>query len=621
MRVLKLGDGWSQHPCPTATMPIFTPSRLAIIVLSSSLVILLWTFGLSRPLAAPALPIIDHHGQEIASTVTLPSTTPYTHTTAHRSIAPGATSVPEHDKDGVRWKDRMNGTVSEPYKETIQPPTHGVADFCKDAPGARHIMVVMKTSKAEIKSRLPTHLESLLECVPNFAIFSDHSGEINGYTVHNALEPISGDTKRNYEEFHEYQLMHADTEHEPDMAKTKALDKWKFLPMVYQAYHLRPSARFFIFIEADTSLSWTNLLQWAGRLDYRIPYHSGAPTYMGGVQIAQRGSGILLSQAAMRRYAKSYDELYESKWEPQVAKECCGDLLLTKALNDAHVELYTSWPMLQTEQPSTLDYTKKIWCSPAISWHHVLGDDLKGMWENEKKWVAAKGWKEPYLYRDAFADYVASHMEAQKVDWDNLSTDTKIVAPQGRQKQLKEEEERKKKHEEEEAEKKKHEVEAEREKTEQGKQDEEKSPESLRPSEETAEDEKKPTSTQTIPAPTDTSTTVSSPSPPPHQNRAPAPADDNDNQPPNWDKLTSLFLNAGDSAARCQKACIDVPDCLQWRYTTFGDGECHLGKVLRLGAKKAPKSDVKWTSGWLVERTGKVTKDWKCKKPQWKFYQ
>ncbi|KAH9876453.1 hypothetical protein J1614_003584 [Plenodomus biglobosus] len=633
-------------------MPLLTPSRLAVVFVSFSLITFFWTFGLPRPLAAPALPLIHHYGQESVHTESATST-PDTHATAHTAAAPAATRLPDYDGAGAggRWEEEQvnatgptNGTDAlpvqqepEPYTEITEPPTHHVAEFCKQAQGAQHVMVVIRTSKAEIKTRLPTRLESLLECVPNFAIFSDHSGEINGYKVHNALESISGDTKRGHAEFHEYQLMHADAEHEPDAAKTKELEKWKFLPMVYQAYHLRPSARFFIFIEADTSLSWTNLLQWVGRLDYRIPYHSGAPTFMGGVQISQRGAGILLSQGALRRYVKSYDELYESQWEAQIAKECCGDLLLSMALNDAHVELYSSWPMLQTEQPGTLDYTQKLWCVPAVSWHHMVGDDLRAMWENEKKWIEAKGWKEPYLYRDAFREYVESHLDTQKDDWDNLSLDTKIVAPQGRQQQIKEEEERKKKHEEEEEAQKKQEEQEEQEEQEQEQeqgaaqnekadQDEHKSPVALKSS---AEEKTwtKPTASKPTPkskgnadidtdSPTPTPTpisTLSSKSITPIEKRS------NDDSNPDWDKLTELFTNAGDSADRCQKACSDVPDCLQWRYTTFGDGECHLGKVLRLGKKS--EGDVKWTSGWLTERVAKVTEGWKCKGAEWKFNQ
>jgi hypothetical protein len=125
-----------------------------------------------------------------------------------------------------------------------------------------------------------------------------------------------------------------------------------------------------------------------------------------------------LSQGAIRRYAKSYDEIYQTKWEKDTGTECCGDLMLAKALGDAHVEFYASWPLLQSEQPSTLDYTRKHWCAPAVSWHHIDGNDLTRQWDIEKKWTTANGWKKPYLYRDAYHDSVEPHIETQKVGWD-----------------------------------------------------------------------------------------------------------------------------------------------------------------------------------------------------------
>lgn len=641
-------------------MPLLTPSRIAILVLSFSLISFFWTFGLPSQLGQPSLPIIDHyehtnvHTEPIIPAPTIKST----HATApkptvhgerpaedddHRwddatkkaatqdgqTTAPGPleTGVAAHDEDGGRWEDKekakegdktskveevsgifvpttlvtalmpapsgvnaTNGTVTATTAALESTPTQSASKFCKDVRGAPHVMVILRISKAEIDNKLSPHLLGLLSCVPNFAIFSDHAGEFEGHTVHNALESISFEAKFHHDEFREYQIMHADAEHKPDPKRTKDLDKWKFLPMVYKAYHLNPSAKFYIFIEADTSLSWTNMLQWVNRLDYRIPYYSGAPTFMNSVQFAQRGSGILLSQGALRRYAKSYDELYTTRWEERVGRECCGDLLLAIALNDAHVEFYSSWPLLQGERPNTLDYTKKHWCVPAVSWHHVSGNELTGMWDQEREWTHTHGWEKPYLFRDAFHEFVEPHMEAQKTEWDNLSQDTKIVAPQGRQQQMKEEEERSKKHQQEGEEKK----EKEKQEEEQKKKQQISEKESLEF--QTADSE-----------PDELTSSVR------HLKR-----EDKDDAI-DWDKLAEKFKDAGDSSERCQKACEQVDDCLQWRYSTKGDGECHLGKVLRLGSKT--EGDEKWTSGWLVDRVKKVAEEWECKEVAWRFYQ
>ena len=612
-------------------MPMLTPSRIAIIVLSLSLFSFLWALGFPYQLAQPAQPVIDHydhknvHSDPIipAPSIAAPSqhATPPTPTPpqgqrpegeddvrwddktriAGQTVLPGPaeTGVAEHEEDGGQREDEdkkkgeEKGSIAAPLPTTLlthaipapsalnatdtntlsSTPTETPSNthspkFCKDVRGAPHVMVVFRTSKAEIREKLPAHIKGLLSCVPNFAIFSDHSGEIDGIPVHNALANIGSESKRTHDEFREYQLMLEDGDHKPDRGKTKELDKWKFLPMVYKAYKLKPDAKFVVFIEADTSLSWTNMLQWINRLDYRIPYYAGAPIFIDSVQTAQRMSGIMLSQGALRRYAKSYEELYTSKWEEQVGKGCCGDLALARAMGDAHVEFYSSWPLMQGERPSTLDYTKRHWCAPAISWHHTNGETLDAIWSVQTKWTAKHGWDKPFLYRDAFESFVMPHVEAKKEKWDNLSQDTKIVAPQGRQQQLKEEEERRKKHEEETSGKK-----------------------------------------NTEPA-------KSSPSP----RSLFGHREDDKPKEIDWDKLAETFKDAADSPERCQKSCQEIEDCLQWRYKALGDGECHLGKVLRLGRKTTEKDDP-WSSGWIVDRVHKTTESWACKKVEWRFYQ
>lgn len=658
-------------------MPLITPSRLAIIIVSFSLLTFFWTFGLPQQAPPqPATPVIDHYDHKNVHTepiipppvIETPHATssPIAHgdhpkeTDDHRwedkgaqggkgqatPSAPTETGVAEYEKDGGRWEDKEklkggdksgsmsgSGAMAAPTtlateaipaskspiaaKPDVAPtkpaeaalPTHAVEKFCSDADGAKDVMVILRTSKTEIE-KLNSQLSNLLACVPAFAIFSDHAGEFQGHKVHDALDSISHEVKFKHKEFQEYQLMHADAEHKPDVKKLEELDKWKFLPMVYKAYHMNPSARFFVFIEADTSLSWTNLLQWLNRLDYRIPYYSGAPYYIAGTQVAQRGAGIMMSQGALRRYSKSYDELYTTKWEPDNGKQCCGDLMLAKALGDAHVEFYASWPLLQSEQPSTLDYTRKHWCAPAVSWNHLGGDQLTRQWDIEKKWTAANGWKKPYLYRDAYHDSVEPHIETQKVGWDNLSQDTKIVAPEGRRQKLKDDAAKK-----------------EKEKEEQDTTKQEKEP---KEEDKTQQDHKKePPKLNLDTAPPPDSRVFQEAGALPTSNSISRREDKKDDkkgkdmkedkkEPPNWDKLAEKYPDAADSSERCQAVCSEVEDCLQWRYTAKGDGECHLSKVIRLGGKVG---EGEWTSGWEVERIKGVKKEWECKEVKWRFYQ
>jgi hypothetical protein len=630
-------------------MPLFTPSRVIVVVLTFSLVSFLWTFGLPHQLAEPSLPIIEHPVDDaklhdpiapapmvhtshatLPKVVLTPTPTPHgdgpkqegdhrwddkTSKPAHAQEqtplpGPKETGPAGHDDDGGRWNDRekteqSGKTGSEvlasatPIPTTLlkeislaanashaapatsaanysnAPAMHTAAPvmgFCKDVRNAQHVMVIVKTSKAEMYDKLSAHLLGLLSCVPNFAVFSDHDGEIDGIQVHDALHDISSEVMQSHDEFREYKIIKADPEYKPDAKKTKDLDKWKILPMVYKAYQMNPHAKFYAFIEADTGLSWTNLLQWVDRLDYRIPYYSGAQTFVNHVQFAQRGPGILLSQGALRRYAKSYEERWATEWEKRVGKECCGDMVLATALNDAHVELYTSWPLIQGEQPNTLDYTTKQWCAPAVSWHHMDKDALGKSWDLQKKWTDKHGWEKPYLYRDAFEEYVQPHLKAQVENWDNLGSDTKIIAPEGRQKQLKGE--------------KGDDARNAKEKLEKAA----KSPPRGR-RRDNKKDDRKPeeAAKETV----------------------------------DWTAIGTMVKDGADDPASCKKVCAEVEDCLQWRYTTHGDGECHLSRVIKLGKAVVEQKDgaQQWTSGWMVDRIKEETKKWECKEVNWKFYQ
>ncbi|KAJ4371817.1 hypothetical protein N0V86_008371 [Didymella sp. IMI 355093] len=631
---------------------LFTPSRVIVVVITFSLVSFLWTLGLPRQLAVPSLPIIEHPADEAklhdpiapapvghTSHATLPIVEP-TQTlhsdrpkeeedhgwddktrkaghVAEQTTLPGpkASAPAGHDDDGGRWIDKEKskaggktpsavlassspGPILEPISSakittatstptsSLSPYQHTAAPvkgFCKDVKNAHDVMVVVKTSKAEAHGKLSAHLQGLLSCVPNFAIFSDYEGEIDGIPIHDALHEINSETKQRNKEFREYMTIQADPAYKPDAKKTKDLDKWKILPMVYKAYQMNPHARFYAFIEADTGLSWTNLLQWVGRLDYRIPYYSGAQSFINHVQFAQRGPGILLSQGALRRYAKSYEERWSTEWQKRIGKECCGDYILATALNDAHVELYTSWPLMQGEQPNTLDYTPKQWCAPAVTWHHMDDAALNKSWELQKQWTEKHGWEKPYLYKDAFEEYVLPHITVQLDNWDNLSSDTKIVANGGRQKELKS-----------------------------GKDDERAAKEKLEKaagSSSYKRDEKKGITTDNT---KDTS----------KDHKKGDKKEEEAKETIDWAAIGTMVKDGADNPKSCARVCEEVDDCLQWRYSNKGDGECHLSKAIKLGKKTENKGDSQiWTSGWMVKRIQETMKGWECKEVNWRFYQ
>ncbi|KAF2713791.1 glycosyltransferase family 31 protein [Pleomassaria siparia CBS 279.74] len=591
-------------PLPTSpAMPLLTPSRVATIVLALSLLSFLWSFGHSEQFVLP-VSIHDAPAQKPASVVGNPSgenMIPYVppegydhapkpkpkpkpkpepellDVTPTGMLNPKPVESKSSEATGEEEKkdkedDKQKEVEKEKPKETrtaseLVPVT---TTFCKDVRGAPDVMVVVKTSKSDIDSHLPTHLKTLLSCVPNFAIFSDHAGKIEGFDVHDALDTISTKTKASHDEFDEYEKIQQDANYNPDRAKTKELDKWKFLPMVYKAHKMHPGSRFYIFIEADTALSWTNMLQWMDRLDYRIPYYVGAPKFLNNMKFAQGGPGIMLSYGAMKQYAKMYDERYTSSWESRVGKECCGDMVLATAMAESHVEFYSGFPLLQGERPETLDWTDRHWCAPVVSWHHLMPQEIEKMWTVQNNWTSSNGWELPQLFRDAFDTFILPLLQDTKDGWNNLSQDVKIIGPNS--KKIKEQEEKEK---------------ADKEKQTKRNEDKQKT---------------QPYQEQDTTKPKGNNQT----------------GDDAGN----LSEFRPEIDNAATSAETCKRLCEITEDCVQWRYTSKGDHECTLGKTVRLGHMVDQKgSENDYSSGWMMEKIKKKAQQWDCKEPKWKFNQ
>ena len=367
----------------SSARPGVTLSRLSFVVASLSFVLLFWNYGL--PQYSPTSRI-SGQGEETVAPTPAPFFIPATFSNSYAA----ATTYPE-SATGTSASEEINAPESSPSPSSVSP-FEPSAISCSDAKGAEDVMVVLKTSAVEIYEKLPEHLLTLFRCTPHYAIFSDLQGVVAGQNIYDALENVTAETREKQKEFEHYKKIQqygAEWQQFADLKGegTKALDKWKFLPMVYKSYKVRPQAKFFVFIEADTSLSWTNLLQWVNRLDSRIPYYAGAPSNVSDIRFAQRGGGFLLSKAAAELYATAYEQKYVSKWEKMTAGECCGDVALALGLNNAHVEFYSAFPLLQGETPASLDWTKRHWCVPVVSWHHMSPNEIDILWNFQQEWV------------------------------------------------------------------------------------------------------------------------------------------------------------------------------------------------------------------------------------------
>lgn len=310
---------------------------------------------------------------------------------------------------------------------------------CRQLPGADKVMVMLKTGATEIYSKLPTHLLTTFTCIENFRIYSDLEQTFANTPIFDVIAPVSRHFREHHEDFKLYQDLQKWQREGQDLSKLKGdngwnLDKWKFLPMLHHAYEAAgPEIEWFVMIEADTALSWLNILPWLQTMDPTKPYYLGAQNVIGDLEFAHGGSGIVISRGAMDTLEEARSSIgktyYDEKWEEATARSCCGDAIVAEALKAVDIPLTGAWPIIQGETISTIDFHKDNWCSVPTTWHHVSPIQVDAHWQFQVEWAKKHGWDTPFLYRDVFDRFVAQHVSVNRTKWNNLSKDFKFTSP------------------------------------------------------------------------------------------------------------------------------------------------------------------------------------------------
>jgi hypothetical protein len=260
------------------------------------------------------------------------------------------------------------------------------------------IVVVLKTGANEVFEKLPTQILTMLQCVDNLLIFSDLEQQIGAYHVHDALDGISEEVKAGNPDFDYYRTLQEYKKNGQDISKIKDetgesawnLDKYKFMPMLEKTWQMKPNKKWYVFIEADTYLIWSNLLLYLDRLDPSELVYRGSPTYSNDEAFAHGGSGYILSGSAMSKVFQSGVGV-AAKYTPKVKDESMGDYMLMKALRAEGVDMRGVWPILQGEKSSTipfgggLDNGARHWCQPVVTMHHISASEVSEVWQYELK--------------------------------------------------------------------------------------------------------------------------------------------------------------------------------------------------------------------------------------------
>ncbi|KAK0266609.1 hypothetical protein B0A54_03350 [Friedmanniomyces endolithicus] len=341
--------------------------------------------------------------------------------------------------------------------EEIEPG----APPCRFLAGAEGVVVVMRTGATEIKDKLPVHFNTTLRCYPDTLIFSDYAEVFQGHQVHDALANVDAHLKETNADFAHYlrlqvlgreglgkDELHGETWESGPVGKNDnpgwRLDKWKFLPMIQDTLKLRPEKQWYVFVEPDTYVVWSNMVQWLQTLEPTEASYYGSEVLIGNDVFAHGGSAFVLSNPAMRKGAEIYAS-HPEEWHTRTAQHWAGDCILGTALVSAGVPFTWAWPMFQGGNPVDMDWEdakekRRLWCAPALSYHHFETHEVETMWAfeqqhildlmavmEEKKSTAASsffGGTDTILrHSDVFRRYIRPNLVHERTDWTNMSPD------------------------------------------------------------------------------------------------------------------------------------------------------------------------------------------------------
>lgn len=236
-------------------------------------------------------------------------------------------------------RDSPNGR-----KDRAQIPLAPNRDpVCDGFPDTSGILLVMKTGATEAYDRLPVQIMTVLKCLPDFLLFSDLEQHIGGYHVRDSLETVLTEAQEGNPDFNLYRAQKECPVIQDDCAKVLGgatdlagwnLDKYKNIHMAEKAFRLRPDYDWYVFVDADTYVSWPNMVYALKKLDPARERYLGVPTMIGDRLFAHGGSGYVVSRGAMKEFVGKHPGI-ANRYDVSIQNNCCGDFVFALALFDS----------------------------------------------------------------------------------------------------------------------------------------------------------------------------------------------------------------------------------------------------------------------------------------------
>lgn len=267
---------------------------------------------------------------------------------------------------------------------------------CPDPELASNIVIAVKTGASEASEKIPTLMQTSLRCAKNIFFFSDLEQDIGPYHLHDVLVDISPEVKKLDGAFEFYRLQQEAWRRDGNVNSTKGmkdlkspndlaawtLDKYKNTHILEKVWEFAPDKEWYIVIDADTYIVWSNLLHWLPSLDSAKNMFLGSVAFIGSTGFAHGGSGTVFSRSLMYDYAVTHNGT-AARLDSKIHNLCCGDVMVSEALKEYGNDLINIQPEFSGQKPGTIPYYTDYWCQPSLTMHHYNAEDMKAFHQFE----------------------------------------------------------------------------------------------------------------------------------------------------------------------------------------------------------------------------------------------
>ena len=307
------------------------------------------------------------------------------------------------------------------------------------------MVLITKVGSATVHKRLLIHLaEQPLShlYMPNRLYVSDYPLTINNITFFDALSNVSS-TISSLDEFKslrgELKALVESNQNLDDMSSKDGgwkLDKYKFLPMVAEAWRRFPRKKWYVVVEADTFLFWNELVKWLEHMDESKQYMFGHPTFCDydgqSTMFTHGGSGIVLSQALMEA-SFGQDPDFEHNHDDLIQKSAFGDALLSKSIYDSPGVNITELSReggdkFNSDPPRVLKFHRGNWCSPIMSVHHVTPSDTAHLYDFQRRIEPKLAAQDLIRWGDVWDEFIPQFLREAMEQVGRFDADTQLSA-------------------------------------------------------------------------------------------------------------------------------------------------------------------------------------------------